>query len=225
MISIIIPAYNEEMNLQNTLHNLENAIIFFKIKYEIIIVDDCSTDKTSKVIEDISKNFKNIISIRNKENLGFGSSFKNGLAIAKGDWIMMLQGDNAWDSVNLKKIFTLYDEKSLLIQINTKMLSERGFFRWSISKLFTVLLNIPRIQKIQYYNGLQIHKKKYLDKIEIKESQYCFQAEILLKTLKYYDNFKYVDMQSQNRDYGVSKAFKIKNIISTIIFLIKAKNY
>lgn len=225
MLSIIIPAYNEEKNLHNTLNNLEEAINSKFINHEIIIVDDCSTDNSSQIINELSKKNRNIISIKNSKNLGFGSSFKNGLKVAKGDWIMMLQGDNAWNSDNLKKLYSYYNERDLLIQINSKMLSERGFFRWSISKIFTILLNLFRKKKIKYYNGLQIHKKEYLNKIKIEESQYCFQAEILLKTIKEYDNFKYVDMQSQSRDYGYSKAFKLKNILSTLQFLIKSQKY
>ena len=55
MLSIIIPAYNEEKNLHNTLNNLEEAINSKFINHEIIIVDDCSTDNSSQIINELCK--------------------------------------------------------------------------------------------------------------------------------------------------------------------------
>ena len=139
---------------------------------------------------------------------------------------MWLQGDNAWSYKMLEKLFKTLDNPKfdLIVQINKKMLSERGFVRWFISKLFTFLLNFFTNKKIFYHNGLQIHKKKFLKKIKIKENHYCFQAEILLKSMKYYRNIKYIDLQSQSRDYGFSKAFGLRNILSTLIFIFNSRS-
>lgn len=227
MISIIVPAFNEEKNITKTIKHIKNACNSININYEIIVVNDNSTDETLKKILFLKKKIRNIKVYNNKFNLGFGASFKKGLFKSKGSHIIMVQGDNAWPFTMLKKILTLHkkQKKSLIIQTNSKMLRERGFFRWLISKIFTNLLNIITNNKILYYNGLQVHKRMFLKKIKIKENHYCFQAEILLKSMKYYKNIEYIDLQSQNRNAGFSKAFQIKNIISTLIFIFNARAF
>jgi len=222
MLSIIIPAYNEEKNIKNVLKNLFLSSIIIKDKYEIIIVNDGSTDKTKEIINSFD-NKKKLKILSLKKNVGFGKAFLYGLKKAKGDRIVMIQGDNAWNSKNLKKLFQVYNDKNidLLIQYNSKMLSTRGIVRTLLSKTFTKILNILTKKNIIYHNGIQVHQKKILNKIKIKEYHYCFQPEILLKTIKYYKNIKYIDMQSQEREYGFSKAFNIKNIKSVFIFFKK----
>jgi|LakMenE18May11ns_1017448.scaffolds.fasta_scaffold9705905_1 glycosyltransferase involved in cell wall biosynthesis len=222
MLSIIIPAYNEEKNIKNVLKNLFLSSIILKDKYEIIIVNDGSTDKTKEIINSLD-NKKKLKILSLKKNVGFGKAFLYGLKKANGDRIVMIQGDNAWNSKNLKKLFQVYNDKNidLLIQYNSKMLSTRGIVRTLLSKTFTKILNILTKKNIIYHNGIQVHQKKILNKIKIKEYHYCFQPEILLKTIKYYKNIKYIDMQSQEREYGFSKAFNIKNIKSVFIFFKK----
>jgi len=222
MLSIIIPEYNEEKNIKNVLKNLFLSSIIIKDKYEIIIVNDGSTDKTKEIINSFD-NKKKLKILSLKKNVGFGKAFLYGLKKAKGDRIVMIQGDNAWNSKNLKKLFQVYNDKNidLLIQYNSKMLSTRGIVRTLLSKTFTKILNILTKKNIIYHNGIQVHQKKILNKIKIKEYHYCFQPEILLKTIKYYKNIKYIDMQSQEREYGFSKAFNIKNIKSVFIFFKK----
>lgn len=219
MLSIIIPTYNEEKNIKDVLKNLFLSLIKLKDKYEIIIVNDGSTDKTNEVLNSFD-NKKNLRILSLKKNVGFGKAFVFGLKKAKGDRIVMIQGDNAWNSKNLKKLFQAYNDKSidLLIQYNSKMLSIRGLIRTLLSKIFTKILNMLTKKNIIYHNGIQIHKKEILDKIKIKEYHYCFQPEILLKTINYYKKIKYIDMQSQEREYGFSKAFKLKNIKSVFNF-------
>ena len=122
MLSIVIPAFNEEHNIKDTIQNVLNAIdsVQYAIEYEIIIVNDCSTDKTKVVSELLQDQYKNIILLNNKENQGFGKSFKIGLSQARGDRIMWLQGDNAWDAHNLKKLLKKFKLMKSIIVFNQK---------------------------------------------------------------------------------------------------------
>ena len=83
-ISIIIPVYNEILNLNGTFKNLSKAIDILKLKdYEIIFINDCSTDNSLTKLQEISKNNKNIIIINNKINIGLSESIQKGIKFSK----------------------------------------------------------------------------------------------------------------------------------------------
>ena len=86
-ISIVIPAYNEEKRLEDT---LKKIISFMENQdYEIIVVDDCSTDETHRMLEDM----KNIKIVRNEKNLGFVESCNIGAKASTGKYLFFLNND------------------------------------------------------------------------------------------------------------------------------------
>jgi len=82
-ISIIIPSWNTKDLLKNCLKSLGSL-------YEIIVVDNNSTDGTVKMIE---KEFPNVLLIKNKKNVGFGAANNQGMRKAKGDYLLLLNSD------------------------------------------------------------------------------------------------------------------------------------
>lgn len=89
--SIITAAYNIEDYIERAVKSVENQT--FK-NYEFIIVNDCSTDSTSKKIHDFAKKYNNIIPIDHKENKKAGGARNSGLDIACGEYILFLDGDD-----------------------------------------------------------------------------------------------------------------------------------
>src|SRR3989344_46689 len=87
-LSIIIPVYNEEKTILNLLGRVKKVNIG-KIQKEIIIIDDCSIDKT----KDLIKNLKDIKILYRKKNLGKGAAIRTGLSVATGDIIIIQDAD------------------------------------------------------------------------------------------------------------------------------------
>ena len=94
LVSVIVPAYNEEKTIGNTIKSLL-SLDYPHDKLEIIAVNDGSKDNTLKVIEDIIKNNKNRnIILINQLNQGKARSLNNGLKIAKGEFFACLDADS-----------------------------------------------------------------------------------------------------------------------------------
>jgi cellulose synthase/poly-beta-1,6-N-acetylglucosamine synthase-like glycosyltransferase len=91
-VSILIPAYNEELSLGKTVESVI-ALDYPKSKYEIIIIDDGSTDETGKIGKELSKKHRNIIYLR-KKNGGKGSALNYGIEKAKGEFIVTFDADS-----------------------------------------------------------------------------------------------------------------------------------
>ncbi|MFN7014034.1 MAG: glycosyltransferase family 2 protein, partial [Bacteroidia bacterium] len=99
LVSVIIPAYNAEKFIETTIQSVLNQTIQ---KFEIIVVNDGSTDNTAKIIETLKEKDKRIHLI-NKENSGVSDTRNIGMRTAKGKYIALLDADDVWLKDNLEK--------------------------------------------------------------------------------------------------------------------------
>ena len=115
LVSIVIPSYNEEKNLQATLSSVL-ALKYSRKKIEIIIVNDGSTDNTRKIAENLIAENKNFnIKLINKKNEGKGAALNNGLAIAKGEFFICLDADSRVTKDALQKILPHFTNENIAV--------------------------------------------------------------------------------------------------------------
>lgn len=93
MISIVLSSYNGEEYIVEQLESLVNQT--YK-KFELIIVDDCSTDSTIVNVEPYVKKYENIFLHKGKQNLGYVKNFERGVKLAKGEYIAFCDQDDFW---------------------------------------------------------------------------------------------------------------------------------
>ena len=121
MFSIVIPAFNESENLEDLINELQLNLKKYN-KYEIIIINDCSTDNTNEIINNISKIY-NIKIITNSENKGQSYSIHKGVQSAKYPIIITIDADgqnNPKDIPKLLKTYLSNDDISLIGGIRKK---------------------------------------------------------------------------------------------------------
>ena len=109
--SIIIPAYNAETTITNTLDSIEINILW-KHQIEVIVVDDGSTDNNYAIVSAYAKKNRNIIVIKQK-NSGVSAARNNGIAKAKGKYIFFLDSDDTLHREALEKMIRIADEKKV----------------------------------------------------------------------------------------------------------------
>ena len=105
MFSLVIPLFNESRNIKFLLKEIKNDLINYK-NYEIILVNDASTDNTSYVINNLS--FNNIKIITNTENKGQSFSIHEGIKNSFHNIIVTLDGDGQNDPADISKLYELY---------------------------------------------------------------------------------------------------------------------
>lgn len=147
-LSIIIPCYNEQDRIGRTLEEIANYIKTRKEKFEIIIVDDGSKDKTLEVVE----RFKDKLDLRvlkNSGNKGKGYSVKSGMLASLGDYSLFMDADSSTSIKELDKFYSFLDKYDILIgsrhlrkhSILVKQSMMRrvvGFFAHKLIKLFII---------------------------------------------------------------------------------------
>ena len=115
-ISVIVPVFNEEENIQELYNEIADVCIKNLYKYEIIFVDDGSTDNTSEIIKKLSP----VCLIRFRKNFGQTAAMDAGIKQAKNDYIITMDGDRQNDPCDIPKMILM------LFQVGVK--NERMIF-------------------------------------------------------------------------------------------------
>lgn len=167
-LSVIIPAYNASSTITRALDSVKNQT--YACEYEIIIINDGSTDNTLQVINDYRNQNEQInIIIIDKENGGVSSARNAGLLKAKGRYIALLDADDEWVDVKLAKQFAILQENPKVDFLGTNILGRQP---------------IVGFQKIKKPSKINI--KNILIKMNPQTSTVIFKREIL-DTVGLYD--------------------------------------
>jgi cellulose synthase/poly-beta-1,6-N-acetylglucosamine synthase-like glycosyltransferase len=124
MVSIITPAYNEESAIESTIKNLL-ALDYPKDKKEIIVVNDGSTDSTAEIVQRLMK-FHNEIKLINKKNSGKADSLNRGIAMAKGEFIIVVDADSFPAKDCIKKTIGYFEQDEKIAAVTTKVLAKNN---------------------------------------------------------------------------------------------------
>ena len=120
LVSILVPVYNIEKNIEKNINILVEKISPFMTNFEIIISDDGSDDNSKKAIEKICAENKNIRGVYSKENHGKGNALKRACEIANGKYIIFCDGDMEIDPAQLENFFEIMHKENADIVIGSK---------------------------------------------------------------------------------------------------------
>ena len=221
-LSIIIPAYNEEDQIKNTLKKL---VEFKKIinDLDIIIIDDQSTDKTYYIVKKFAKR-KKFIKIYSNPKKGLGSAIETGIRKSKSKYLSIFMSDMSDSLKDLKKYYKLIQKNNVDAVFGTRFSKKSKIINYPIFKLLLNRLanNFIKIIFFSNYNdftnAFKIYKRKTLLKLfPIVSENFNVFLELPLKIIIRRYSYSIVPINWNGRKYGTSK-FKIKEIGSMYIF-------
>jgi glycosyltransferase involved in cell wall biosynthesis len=183
-LSIVIPVYNEESTLDETLRRVESAPLI-GWKKELIVVNDGSTDNTGKILESWTKK----ATIANMlKNQGKGAAVTHGISLAHGDVILVQDADLEYsptdypmllDPFENSRVDVVYGSRFLGSHLSTMYLYELG------NKFVTFLTNVLYNTNItDMETGYKVFRKTVLDKFSIHAKRFDFEPEITAKVLR-----------------------------------------
>jgi glycosyltransferase involved in cell wall biosynthesis len=211
-LSIIVPAFNEEGNIGPTLDEITTACDTLRDNYEIIVVNDCSVDRTAEIVLARAKRNARIRLVSNERNLGFGGAFMRGVNEARMDYCIMVCADNAIPADSLRLIFSKTGEADLVLSYigNPKV---RELSRRIISRTFVLLVNLLTGFRVRYYNGFCVYPTQRLKSMTVSKG-FAYAAQIIVKLLNEGYTYVEVPMITRMREHGTTSAFKLRNLIS-----------
>jgi glycosyltransferase involved in cell wall biosynthesis len=219
-VSVFIPVLNEEHNLEPTVARLIEALTVTVEDYEIIIVDDGSSDGTCAVADALAAENSAIRVLHNSRNMGLGYCFAQGYREARKNFFVYIPGDNTWPYRSFIELLGNLGRADVITSyaINPDV---RPFGRRIVSRLYTEVLNLLFGRPLHYFNGLTIYPVEFLRRDPVTTFGFGFQAEVLLKAVNSGLSYIEVGLPIDARTAGGSKAVTLANIHSVLATLVR----
>ena len=184
-ISVIIPCYNEETTIHEILELVQIALN--DSEYEIILVDDASTDNTSQIIHDISAKEVTITVISHDLNLGKGAALRSGIAASSGNVVIIQDADLEYDPSDYAKLLQPIQVGKADVVYGSRFKSGdagRVLYYWhSVGNIFLTWLSnmFTNLNLTDMETCYKVFRKEVLELIIIEENRFGFEPEITAK--------------------------------------------
>ena len=226
-ISVIIPCYNEEKTIQKIIKLVQNALS--DSEFEIIIVDDASSDNTSQIVLDISQNEETIEVVSHKLNLGKGAALRSGINASSGDLVIIQDADLEYDPSEFEKLINPIREGKADVVYGSRFKSgEAGRVLYFWHRIGNLLLTcfsnmFTNLNLTDMETCYKVFRKEVLNQITIEENRFGFEPEITAKIAKLRPRIRIfeVGISYYGRTYEEGKKITWKDGIRAIYAIIK----
>ena len=226
ILSIIVPVYNEEKTVIDVLNKIKsNSSNLFK--YEIIVIDDGSTDQSRKLLEDNKHLYDKLLV--NESNKGKGFSVKKGLLNTSGTHIMFQDADLEYDPVDFKKFEKIFSDFNADGIIGSRFIySDYTRSHNILNKIGNIILTfifnlLYNVTFTDIYSCYFAFKKDLLNANELKTEGFEQHAEILCKVIKKGNKFYEVPINYNGRDTSEGKKIKTRHFFLVLFEIIRGR--
>ncbi|MBL7054008.1 glycosyltransferase family 2 protein [Patescibacteria group bacterium] len=222
-LSIIIPVYNEAKTILKLLDKVTR--VDFGIDYEIIIIDDKSTDACPKILKNINND--KIKVVFQSKNQGKGSAIRKGYTIATGDIIVVQDADLEYNPTEIPKLIQPILQGKTSVVYGSRFLAHHTpgyFFYYLGNRLISVLFSLVYSQKVtDPYTCYKVFKKNVLDKIDLTSNGFEIEAEFTAKVLN--NGYKILELpiSYNSRTFAQGKKINWRDGVKAVYYLIKYK--
>ena len=220
-LSIFFPAYNEEGNIEDTVKKAIAVLRVYKFPWEMIIIDDGSTDKTGEIADHLAKKDRRI-QVIHQPNGGYGLALRAGFAHVKYEWVVYMDSDGQFDFKEIQKFFDMMDNADALWGYRPQR--HDPFFRLVTAKLWALsLLTFFGLWLKDVNCGFKMIKRSVVEKISPLESTRggMINAEIAIRIQKHGLNIIQVPLTHYPRTVGHPTGVNFNVIVKSYFDLIK----
>ena len=223
-VSIIIPCFNEEKTISLI---IDKIYMQEKIIKEVIIINDGSTDNTSKILMELKEKYRDIILINHENNKGKGSALKTGFSNATGDLILIQDADLEYDPSDYSKLIVPFIKTDAQIVYGSRFMGGdyvrlHYYWHYIANKLLTTMTNIfTNLNMTDMETGYKVFKKECLKDISLSEKGFGIEPEITVKLAKKKFIFYEVPISYSGRSYEEGKKITIKDAFRALFCIVR----
>lgn len=221
-LSVIIPVYNEEKNIEKVISLVQNAPI--KIQKEIIIVDDGSKDRTRDILKKYEKD-KSIKILLLKENSGKGFAIRQGLKVATGEIVLIQDADLEYSVQDYPKLLEPFLKNDAQVVYGSRFLGKITGMRWPnflANKILTITANLLYgVGITDEATAYKAFRREVIQKIPLRCQRFEFCPEVTAKLAKRGYQIFEVPIVYHGRSSKAGKKIKLKDAFSAFWTLLK----
>jgi len=218
-ISAFFPVYNDEGTVRLMVERLHKILEKVADDYEIIIVDDCSPDKSGKIADEIARKDKKVRAIHHKKNKGYGGALKSGFKAAQKELVFYTDGDAQYEVAELEKLIPFIEKYDV---VNGYKIS-RGdsLCRVIIGKTYNLIVGkfLFNLKVRDMDCDFRLMKREIFDKIKLEANDGSICLEMMKKIQNAGHTIKNVPVHHYPRVYGKSQFFKFSRILESLVGL------
>ena len=226
-ISVIVPCFNEEKTISNLVGKVLKALI--DMKKQIVIVDDCSTDNTFKILQELSALDKSIIIESHSYNQGKGAAIRTALLSVTGDIVIIQDADLEYNPSEFPKLLKPILDGDADVVYGSRFKSgdaARVIYFWHRlgNLILTFLSNMfTNLNLTDMETCYKVFRKEVFNQIEIKENRFGIEPEITAKIAKIRPRLRIyeVGISYYGRTYEEGKKITYKDGFRAIYAIIK----
>jgi glycosyltransferase involved in cell wall biosynthesis len=219
LITVIIPCFNEDKTIEIIVEKVQK---YKNHPFEIIIVDDCSTDNTALIIQKIVSIYPNIKTFRHNINQGKGAAVCTGIKHAIGDVIIIQDADLEYDPYDYTALIEPFLKTDADVVYGTRFKGAsytrlHFFWHYLANKILTTMTNfVTNLNMSDMETGYKLFKTEIVKNLILKEKSFGIEPEITIKLAKKKYIFYEVPISYNGRSYDQGKKITLKDAFIAI---------
>lgn len=210
-VSIVVPALNEAGNLEGAVRDIVAAARVELDDYEVLVVDDGSTDGTGAVADRLALELPAVRVFHQPQHLGLRAAYARALAAARFEYFGFLPGDREVSAESVQRILRVVGPADVVVPFHGNS-QARPWYRRLLTWGSTTLMNRVFGLRLRYYQGPCVYRTELARRLPKTGRGFFFLAEMLVRAVRTGASYIELPLIHQARVHGRSKAFSITNI-------------
>lgn len=225
-LSVVIPAYNEENNLEKTIKAFYSKLCEENIEHEILVINDNSKDNSLDVLQNLKNTVLTLRYLTNNAPNGYGYAVRKGLLNFEGDCVVITMADLSDDPSDLVKYYRTMQQYDCDMVFGSRWIKGAKVENYPKNKLWLNRLVNYCISLLFFFryndvtNGFKLFKKETIEGLQpFLSGQFSFALELPLKAIIRGYNYKVVSNNWYNREIGTSN-LKLRQMGSRYLYIL-----
>jgi glycosyltransferase involved in cell wall biosynthesis len=218
-VSVVAPAYNEEKNIEYVVGRWNEWLEKLGSGYEIIIVDDGSTDQTLAILKKLQREIDNLRVLSYQPNRGYGYAMTKATSHVRGEWVVTLDSDGQFDLGDLAILLECQRGGNYDVVTGYRMKKRDSIYRVFANRCLNTLIRI--LFQLHYRDtncSLKLYRADVFKKLKIEARGYPTPTEIMVKIRQSGVKIGEAGIHHNKRKAGESKLKPVKTSLQLIFF-------